>query len=329
MDVRNGVRPIRLILLAAGLHLLIGTRAPADPVYTAIDLGIASPPYNVIGSGAGTVTGSYGQTYPFNATKDGVPLQWLNVTQGVPIVEPAPTGSQDTDGNPNNAYSYSYLDGMNAQGLAVGVNLYGVSGHLGNGEAFITQLQADGSWGPPTLLWSGAPNVAESGDSPESGGDYHLGIVGVSANGQVLGVGVENPSGPPVDTLYLYDTKTQTLTNMTSLIDSMKWTDSTQLPSGQSRMARPVALTRLEQSLFGFVSGDHQQGIRLGPAFLRPRLDSVGAVPHFVAGDRLQHDPPQPTPLRLRPLPQRRLVRLQGLQGPLETHPLRPAAMGP
>src|SRR5271157_53077 len=33
--------------------------------------------------------------------------------------------------------------------------------------------------------------------------------------------------------LYLYDTKTQALTNLTNLINSTTWTNSTQLPTGE------------------------------------------------------------------------------------------------
>jgi len=33
--------------------------------------------------------------------------------------------------------------------------------------------------------------------------------------------------------LYLYDTKTQALTNLTNLINSTTWTNSTQLPMGE------------------------------------------------------------------------------------------------
>ena len=83
------------------------------------------------------------------------------------------------------------------------------------------------------------------------------------------------------------------------ILEKAKGKDSPEMASClQTRMARPVALTRVEQSLFGFPPGDHQQGIRLGPAFPRPRLDSVGPVPHLIAGDRLEQDPPQPAAAR-------------------------------
>lgn len=63
-----------------------------------------------------------------------------------------------------------------------------------------------------------------------------VGIMGVSPQGQVLGFGGVNNlawwSYNP--TLYLYDTKTQSLTNLTNLINSTTWTNSTQLPMGES-----------------------------------------------------------------------------------------------
>jgi len=204
----------------------MGATALADPIYTAIDLGTGSPTYGVDSSGNGTITGSNGLTYTFNPVQNYLPAQWNNTTQGVPIVQPARFPSPYDYGNPNNDFSYSNLTYMNSQGLAAGINQYGVAGHQANGEAFLTQQQANGSWGAPIPLWSGAQSFFGAGA-------IMVGILGVSPNGQVLGYGVENPAEPS-RILYLYDTKTQALTNLTSLINSMTWTNSTQLPMGQS-----------------------------------------------------------------------------------------------
>jgi hypothetical protein len=226
MDVRDAARSVRRLLLAAGLHFAVAVVAHADPIYNAVDLGTGSVTYGVDSTGNGTVTGSNGLTYTFDPVQNALPAQWRNATQGVPTVTPAPVGDGDTYGNPNNAYSYSSLNFMNNQGLAAGINYYGVNGHMGNGEAFLTQQQANGLWGAPIPLWSGADYLLGPGKT--------VGIIGVSPNGQVLGYGSEVWTPYNNATLYLYDSKTQSLINLTNLVDSMKWTTSTQLPVGQS-----------------------------------------------------------------------------------------------
>jgi hypothetical protein len=230
MDVRNRARSGRLIFFAACLHLLMGATALADPMYTIIDLGTGSPTYGVDSSGNGTITGSNGLTYTFNPVQNYLPAQWSNTTQGVPIVYPAPTNwlSATSPINPyysNLAYSYSNLISMNNQGLAAGINLWGTPDQS-YGQAFLTQHQANGSWGTPIPLWSGfssGPGAAEP----------FVGIAGISPNGQVLGYGsiidygAISAHGGLYDAIkYLYDTKTQSLTNLTSLINSMNWSDA-------------------------------------------------------------------------------------------------------
>ncbi len=229
MDVVAVIRRGRLVVLSAGLQVLLGSLALADPLYTAVDLGTGSLTYGVNSSGAATVTGSNGLTYAFSPVSNSLPSQWMNTTKGVPTVEAAPTWSQDTYGNPNYAYSYSRMVSMNSQGLGVGINIYGVDGHLSNSEAFVTQLQPNGTWGPAGSLWAGATTFDGSGASS-------LGLVGVAANGQILGYGTQpgDFGGSPINTMYLYDPKTQSVTNLTNLVDSMKWTTLSRLPLGAS-----------------------------------------------------------------------------------------------
>jgi hypothetical protein len=227
MEVGNGRGSFRRLWLAAGLYLAMGAPAVADPLYSAIDLGTGNLTYGVDSSRNGTVTGSTGLTYTFDPVQNSLPAKWTNTTQGVPIVEPAPVGSPDTYGNPNFAFSNSTLSFMNSQGRAAGINLYGVDGHMGSAEAFLTQQQSNGSWGAPIPLWAGASNFAGSGN-------FNVGIMGVSPTGQVLGFGASNPNGLSYNVLYLYDTKTQSLTNLTSLVNSLNWTTAAQLPMGQN-----------------------------------------------------------------------------------------------
>jgi len=234
MDARIRARSGRLIFFAACLHLLMAATALADPIYTVIDLG-TSPVTGVDSSGNGTVTGSNGLTYTFNPVQNYLPAQWSNTTQGVPIVYPAPTGLWTATipfdpNSPNFAFSSSNLYSMNLQGLAVGINRYGVDGHQEDSVVFLTQQQANGSWGAPIPLWSGSTY-----GSPFASFASFVGIMGISPNGQVLGYGAimnHGPGGGYNPTLYLYDTKTQSLTNLTTLISSITLTSSQQLPPG-------------------------------------------------------------------------------------------------
>jgi hypothetical protein len=226
MDVHSMGRAARLAARLGCVHLVLCTVALADPVYTAIDLGTGAVTYGVDSSGNGTVTGSNGLTYTFNPVQNYLPAQWQGTTQRVPTVEPAPVWDRDTYGNPKYAYSYSNLVYMNNQGLAAGINVYGVAGHLSNSEAFFTQQQANGTWGPPGgFLWSGATNI---GNSPLA-----VGIQGISPTGQVLGFGTIG-SYSTTSVMYLYDTKAGTLTNLTNLVNSLTWTNPSRLPAGQS-----------------------------------------------------------------------------------------------
>lgn len=234
MDVAYRIRSTWPILLAACLPLSWGGRALADPLYTAIDLGTGSPTYGVDPTGNGTVTGSNGLTYIFNPVQNALPAQWQGTSHDVPNIVAPPVGSPDTYGNPAFAYSHSTLWGINDQGLAAGIDDWGVAGHIDNKEAFAIQRQADGSWGTPIPLWSGLADFgAASG----------VGILGISANGRILGYGYNmgQLSGydawPTGSGLFVYDSKSHSFTNLSNLIDStmspakVNWYLNT--PSGQ------------------------------------------------------------------------------------------------
>jgi len=244
----------------------MGATALADPLYTIIDLG-TSPTNGVDSSGNGTVTGSNGLTYTFNPVQNYLPAQWNNTTQGVPIVYPAPTGLPFSfipwePNSPNFAFSYSYLNYMNSQGLAAGVNLVGVQGHDSNSEVFLTQQQANGSWGAPIPLWSDGMSSYGPGMLPTSA------ITGISPNGQVLGYGAQYASS---DTKYLYDTKTQSLTNLTNLMVSMNWSPQTLGPLQLDNQGR--ILTQAYQGL------SPQSSWEAGPDYLLLIPQGVSADP--------------------------------------------------
>jgi hypothetical protein len=212
MDVGNRLRAIGPILLLASLHLL-AAGAQADPMYTVIDLGTGAPTFGTNSNGQGTVTGSNGLTYAFNAMPVRSPVQPPNF----PNVVAPPVGSPDTYGNPAYAYSNSTLVGINSQGLAAGLDVFGVDGHISNTEAFAVQQEANSSWGTPIPLWAGAPNFGMA---------FGVGILGISSSGQILGYGYNMgqllgyDANPSAYGLFLYDSKSQSFTNLSNLIDS-------------------------------------------------------------------------------------------------------------
>jgi hypothetical protein len=184
--------------------------------FCVIDLGTGSPTYGTDSSGDGTVTGTNGSTYAFNPVRDYLRAQWSNLSHDIPIVQPAPIyETAATHNNPMYAYSHSSLLQMNENGLAVGIDLYGVDGHTGNTIAFLTQLQANGTWGTPIALWSGRATHG-------GGAIPTLSILGISSNGQVLGYGVDNPAlDDQINYLYYYDIKSQMKININTVIGSM------------------------------------------------------------------------------------------------------------
>ena len=210
MDVGIRVRAIGPVLLLACLHLL-GSRAQADGAYTVIDLGTGSPTFGTSSNGQGTVTGSNGLTYAFDASQVSLHSQALNTSQPVPNVIASPIGSPETNGNPANAFSNSTVVAMNGQGLAAGFDNWGVAFQIDNKEAFAIQQLANGSWGTPVALWAGAPDFVNASN---------VAILGITPNGQILGYGYHMNQGPSGYGLYLYDSNSHSFTNLTSLIFS-------------------------------------------------------------------------------------------------------------
>jgi hypothetical protein len=219
MDVSDGIRSIRRLWLAAGLALGLAGSTQADPIYNVIDLGAGGVTYGTYPGGNGIVVGSNGLTATFNPIPATSWPQGIDPSQGIPNVAAAPVGNQDTYGNPAYAYSHSSLVGINGQGLAAGLDDWGVAGHIDNLTAFAIQRQPDGSWGTPIALWTGAPDFVRAGE---------VAILGISSSGQVLGYGYNMGQGSFYDGpawgygLFLYDSKSQSFTNLSNLIDSTK-----------------------------------------------------------------------------------------------------------
>lgn len=186
----------RPLMLAAVACLILANRAEAVPTYTITDLGTS-------------LDTSWFTNSP-NDLPANSPLSW----QGVPTVMPAPPVSSDfAYGNPDFVYTESRLSTMNANGLAAGVNYYGVSGHEGNSVAMYAQLMPDGSWGNAHALWQGSTTYFGALTSDAS-------IVGISNTGLIFGSGPPFPAGP---TYYLYDVNSGTQTTLGDLLKNSPW----------------------------------------------------------------------------------------------------------
>jgi hypothetical protein len=115
---------------------------------------------------------------------------------------------------------------MNSQGLAAGFDNWGVSGHIVNEEVFAIQQQANGSWGTPIALWSGAGNF---------GAAFGAGLLGITPNGQILGYGYTMGQVPVYDQtpnslysgLFLFNSKSQSFANLSNLLNSATSTAQT------------------------------------------------------------------------------------------------------
>jgi hypothetical protein len=272
MDVAYRIRSSWPILLAACLHLSWCGRSLADPMYTAIDLGSGSPTFGVDSIGNGTVTGANGLTYPFNPVQNSLPAQWQGSSQNVPNVVAPPVNGPDTYGNPAFAYSHSTLWGINSQGLAAGIDDWGVAGHIDNKEAFAIQQQPNGSWGTPVPLWAGLPDF---------GGANGVGILGISANGQILGSGYNMGQPPGYDAfptgygLFLYDAKSHSFTNLSNLIDST-------MSPAKTNWYLNMPLGQIDNEGRILLSQDVNEGFSSGPGhtlLLIPQGLSPDAVP--------------------------------------------------
>jgi len=191
--------------------------AQADPItvqgYTVADLGVGSPTFSTDASGSRIVIAPDGRTaYAFpqtgNSNLSGGSSQ--GVLAKIPLIDPAPTYSPDTYGNPANAFAYIQSAVINANGIAAVVEVTGVNGHWYAGDAYYLLVKPNGSWGTPVRMFSG-PTDFDGSAFPNRGSAQQLGIsiAGINNLNQVLGFLQYGPnswqSGPIV-----YNINTQT-----------------------------------------------------------------------------------------------------------------------
>ncbi len=185
--------------------------ARADPItvqaYTVTDLGAGPPTFSTDASGNGLVIAPGGNTayaFPQTVSSSG------GVLANIPLIDPAPTYSPDTYGNPANAFAYIQSAVMNANGIAAVLEVTGVNGHWYAGDAYYVQEKANGSWGAPVRMFSGLTDFDGSA-LPNHASAQQLGIsiAGINNLNQVLGFAQYGPnswqSGP-----FVYNINTQT-----------------------------------------------------------------------------------------------------------------------
>jgi hypothetical protein len=210
----------RPLLAVAVMALSFGPAvksAQAEPLtipgYTVTDLGPGTPTLSTDANGNGVLNAPNGQIYAFPQTPNTVLTPGQGVMANFPLSVTAPTNDPNTYGNPANAFAYVQSAVMNANGVVVATENFGVDGHWGYSFAFAVQLNANGSWGSPVALWTGNQEygVAE--------GFFYSGIVtGISNLNQVLGsMGI----APTVtNDAMLYSANTHTLTDLSRLFST-------------------------------------------------------------------------------------------------------------
>ena len=141
-------------------------RGDAIPAYSVTDLGTGVAQLAKDAGGDGILIAPDGQTSYAFPRADVPPPGGPPILQALPPLNNAPTYDTMTYGDPKNAYSYFLSSGLfeNANGVFVGTDVRGVSGHIASSGSTVdtAQRQADGSFGPLSSLW-GSPNNLYTG----------------------------------------------------------------------------------------------------------------------------------------------------------------------
>jgi hypothetical protein len=212
-------------LVASALFVgSVCVRAQADPIlvqgYTLTDLGAGSPTFATDASGNEIVItpdGHTGYAFPQIGKTSFSGVSGQGVLAKIPLLDPPPTNSPDTYGNPANAFAYIQSAVMNAKGMAAVLEVTGVAGHWYQGDTYYVQENANGSWGTPVRIFSGPTDFDGSAqNSHASVQQLGISIAGINNLGQVLGFLQTGPqswqSGP-----FVYNINTQTSVQLGNL----------------------------------------------------------------------------------------------------------------
>ena len=209
-------RSLRLVSMVLCSLCYAGAKAKADPLttFTLTDLGSGSPSFASAAGGSGIVLAPNGRTaFPFQqAQPTALSVQQLLASHFPLSNAPPPISAPGAYGDPANVYSTLLTPSTNGNGTYVAIDAFGVYGHGGASEAYSVKQNADGTWGPPVVMWSGdvqfqgMPNPGQSS------------ITGINKLNEALGVGSDgSPNGLGLPQTYLYNINTNTLTNLGTL----------------------------------------------------------------------------------------------------------------
>jgi hypothetical protein len=190
----------------------LAARADALPSYSVTDLGVGTATLSTGTDGQGVVIAPDGRAaYAFPRTFNAVANPQA-ILQALPPLTNAPVWDPMTYGNPKYAYSYFTTSGafLNKNGLFVGTDIVGVSGHIASAGSYVdsSQRQADGTFGPLATLWSSPNNLYSGGQIAQA--------LDLNNRNQVLGITAAAGSTPIYGYNYylhsflLFDPKTGT-----------------------------------------------------------------------------------------------------------------------
>jgi hypothetical protein len=205
-----GLEPGVMILILGSVL----SSAQADPItipgYTVTDLGAGTPTFSTDANGNGVLNAPNGQVYAFSQTPNTVLTPGQGIMSNFPQLEPPPHNPSEDDGNP--AYDFSRVSSaiMNANGVVAAMNFAGTSGHENWYNEYTIQLNPNGTWGQPALVFSGSLG---SDGAPEP-----FKVVGLSLSNEILIF--NNFTNSQANEALLYNVSSHTLTDLFSLLSA-------------------------------------------------------------------------------------------------------------
>lgn len=199
---RNRRRPCREFMILLVILCSVVTSVRADPItipgYTVTDLGAGTPTFSTDANGNGALNAPNGQIYAFPQTPNTV------LTPGQGIMANFSYGNQQHLG----------IDApdptMNANGIVAAANVPWMNGEAFRGDVYYVQHNTDGSWGQPTVVWTGDVQVLEPG----------VGFsMWLSKANEIL-INNYGSAEPNINHALLYNINTHTLTDLATLLSS-------------------------------------------------------------------------------------------------------------
>ena len=205
-----GLEPALMILILGSVHSSVQADAITIPGYTVTDLGAGTPTFSTDANGNGVLNAPSGQVYAFPQTPNTVLTPGQGIMSNFPQLEPPPHNPSADYGNP--AYDLSYVSSaiMNSNGVVAAMNFAGISGHENWYNEYTIQLNPNGTWGQPALVFSGSLGFA---GAPEP-----FKVVGLSLSNEILIF--NNFTNSQANEALLYNVSSHTLTDLFSLLSA-------------------------------------------------------------------------------------------------------------